>query len=392
MAWKLAQSPGVEVFAAPGNPGIARIGTCLSLAEAEDLEPDLTVVGPEAPLVEGMVDRWRARGLRIVGPTQEAARLEGSKIFAKHFLVQSSMPTAGFLTVENADQALKAIDRFGFPVVLKADGLAAGKGVVIAHDKDEAEAALVTLTGRLVVEEFLTGEEVSFIALCDGRDALPLAATQDHKAVFDLDRGPNTGGMGAYCDSRILTEAQAKEVMDRVIRPTVERMRFTGFLYAGLMMTDAGPKVLEFNVRLGDPETQPLMHRMASDFVPVLMAAAEGRLEGSRLEWKPEPSVCVVLASGGYPGAFEKGMPIYGSDEAEATGATVFQAGTRMGAGGLETAGGRVLGVTASGNDLAGAIHQTYSAVRRIRFDGMHYRKDIGRKGLGRYNGRKVGT
>jgi phosphoribosylamine---glycine ligase len=392
LAWKLAQSPGVEVFAAPGNPGIARIGTCLSLAEAEDLEPDLTVVGPEAPLVEGMVDRWRARGLRIVGPTQEAARLEGSKIFAKHFLVQSSMPTAGFLTVENADQALKAIDRFGFPVVLKADGLAAGKGVVIAHDKDEAEAALVTLTGRLVVEEFLTGEEVSFIALCDGRDALPLAATQDHKAVFDLDRGPNTGGMGAYCDSRILTEAQAKEVMDRVIRPTVERMRFTGFLYAGLMMTDAGPKVLEFNVRLGDPETQPLMHRMASDFVPVLMAAAEGRLEGSRLEWKPEPSVCVVLASGGYPGAFEKGMPIYGIDEAEATGATVFQAGTRMGAGGLETAGGRVLGVTASGNDLAGAIHQTYSAVRRIRFDGMHYRKDIGRKGLGRYNGRKVGT
>jgi phosphoribosylamine--glycine ligase len=392
LAWKLAQSKGVEVFAAPGNPGIARIGTCLSLAEAEELAPDLTVVGPEMPLVEGIVDRWRARGLRIVGPTQEAAQLEGSKIFAKHFLMQSAMPTAGFLTVENPDQARKAIDRFGFPVVLKADGLAAGKGVIIAHDKDEAEEALGSLTGRLVVEEFLTGEEVSFIALCDGRDALPLAATQDHKAVFDLDRGPNTGGMGAYCDSRILTEAQTKEVLDRVIRPTVERMRFTGFLYAGLMMTEAGPKVLEFNVRLGDPETQPLMHRMASDFVPVLMAAAEGRLEGASLEWKPEPSVCVVLASGGYPGAFEKGLPIYGIEEAEATGATVFQAGTRMGASGLETAGGRVLGVTASGTDLSAAIHRTYNAVRCVRFDGMHYRKDIGRKGLGRYNGRIAGT
>jgi phosphoribosylamine---glycine ligase len=392
LAWKLAQSHGVEVFAAPGNPGIARIGTCLSLAQAEDLAPDLTVVGPEAPLVEGMVDRWRARGLRIVGPLAEAARLEGSKIFAKHFFVQSNMPTAGFVTAENSDEARKAIGRFGFPVVLKADGLAAGKGVIIVHNRAEAEAALASLQGRLVVEEFLVGEEVSFIALCDGRDALPLAPTQDHKAVFDADHGPNTGGMGAYCDSRILTETQMKEVLDRVIRPTVERTHFTGFLYAGLMMTEAGPKVLEFNVRLGDPETQPLMYRMASDFVPVLMAAAEGRLAGVRLEWKADPSVCVVLTSGGYPGAFETGKPIYGIAEAEAEGATVFQAGTRLGANGLETAGGRVLGVTASGPDLGAAIHRTYDAVRRIRFDGMHYRKDIGRKGLGRYNGRTVGT
>ncbi len=392
LAWKLAQPAGVEVFAAPGNPGIARIGTCVSMAQAEELNPDLTVVGPEVPLVEGIVDRWRARGLRIVGPVQEAAQLEGSKIFAKNFFVQSNIPTAGFVTAESPEEARKAIGRFGFPVVLKADGLAAGKGVVVAHNRGEAETALASLKGRLLVEEFLTGEEVSFIALCDGRDALPLAPTQDHKAVFDGDRGPNTGGMGAYCDSRILTEAQAKEVLDRVIRPTVERTGFTGFLYAGLMMTEAGPKVLEFNVRLGDPETQPLMHRMASDFVPVLMAAAEGSLEGMRLEWKPDPSVCVVMASGGYPGAFETGKPVQGIEEAEAAGATVFQAGTRMGPTGVETAGGRVLGVTASGNDLAAAIHRTYDAVRRIRFDGMHYRKDIGRKGLGRYNGRTVGT
>ena len=307
LAWKLAQSAGVEVFAAPGNPGIARIGTCVSMAQAEELNPDLTVVGPEVPLVEGIVDRWRARGLRIVGPVQEAAQLEGSKIFAKNFFVQSNIPTAGFVTADSPEEARKAIGRFGFPVVLKADGLAAGKGVVVAHNRGEAETALASLKGRLLVEEFLTGEEVSFIALCDGRDALPLAPTQDHKAVFDGDHGPNTGGMGAYCDSRILTEAQAKEVLDRVIRPTVERTGFTGFLYAGLMMTEAGPKVLEFNVRLGDPETQPLMHRMASDFVPVLMAAAEGRLEGMRLEWKPDPSVCVVHGIGRVPRRLRNG-------------------------------------------------------------------------------------
>lgn len=387
LAWKLAQSDRVEVFAAPGNPGIARIGTCIPIAQAEEMRPDLTVVGPEVPLVEGIVDRWRGRGQRIIGPTQAAAQLEGSKVFAKHFFVQSAIPTAGFVTAETPEQARKAIDRFGFPVVLKADGLAAGKGVIIAHDRSEAESALATLKGRLVVEEFLTGEEVSFIALCDGRDAVPLAPTQDHKAVFDADRGPNTGGMGAYCDSRILTEAQEKEVLDRVIRPTVERTRFTGFLYAGLMMTEAGPKVLEFNVRLGDPETQPLMHRMASDFVPALMAAAEGRLAETRLEWKPEPSVCVVLTSGGYPGVFQTGETIRGIEDAEATGATVFHAGTRLGANGLETSGGRVLGVTSSGPDLAAAIHHTYEAVRKVRFAGMHFRKDIGRKGLGRYNG-----
>jgi len=392
LAWKLAQSPGVEIFAAPGNPGIAQVGTCMPADQAQSLEADLTVVGPEAPLVDGIVDSFRARGLAIVGPNREAARLEGSKIFAKNFLIQRNIPTAEFVTVENPDEARKALDRFGFPVVLKADGLAAGKGVAIAQDRGEFEAALGTLKGRLVIEEFLRGEEVTFIALCDGRDVVALAPTQDHKAVFDGDAGPNTGGMGAYCDSAILSEAQTTAILDRIIYPTVVATGFTGFLYAGLMMTAEGPKVLEFNVRLGDPETQPLMHRMASDFVPALWAAAHGEVRGVKLEWRREPSVCVVLASGGYPGTFPTGKVIRGIEAAEASGATVFQAGTRMGAQGLETSGGRVLGVSAWGESLASAIDGAYRAVREIHFDGMHYRRDIGRKGLERYNGKRVGT
>jgi phosphoribosylamine--glycine ligase len=401
LAWKLAQSPGHAVFAAPGNPGIAKIGTCVSVKDgspggylslAEDIGADLTVVGPEAPLVAGVVDAFRARGRKIVGPNRTAAQLEGSKVFAKNFFVKSRIPTAEYVIAENATGARSALNRFGFPVVLKADGLAAGKGVVIAHDRAEAEAALASLHGRLVIEEFLTGEEVSFIALCDGRDVLPLAATQDHKAVFDGDTGPNTGGMGAYSDAAILTGAQSREILERVICPTVEATGFTGFLYAGMMMTAGGPKVLEFNVRLGDPETQPLMHRMASDFVPALLAAAEGRLGSAKLEWRAGPSVCVVLASGGYPGAYEVGRVISGLDAAEALGATVFHAGTRHGQDGIETAGGRVLGVTAGGGDLATAIGCAYRAAREIHFEGMHCRTDIGHKGLERYNGRSVGT
>jgi phosphoribosylamine--glycine ligase len=382
LCWKLAQSKGVEVFASPGNPGIAQVGTCL--AHAEDVDPDLTVVGPEAPLVAGVVDEFRARGKKIVGPNRLNAQLEGSKVFAKHFLQQTGIPTADYVTVDSAAEARHAIDRFGFPVVLKADGLAAGKGVVIVHDRTEAEAALTALTGRLVVEEFLRGEEVSFIALCDGRSVIPLAPTQDHKAVFDGDTGPNTGGMGAYCDSAILTAAQTQEILERVIHPTVAATGFTGFLYAGLMITDAGPKVLEFNVRLGDPETQPLMKRMSSDFVPALMAAATGELAGGTIEWRADPTVCVVLASGGYPGSFTTGKPIHGIADAEATGATVFHAGTKLDSSGVVTSGGRVLGVTASGTTLASAVDNAYRGVREISFDGMHYRTDIGRKGLRR--------
>jgi phosphoribosylamine--glycine ligase len=395
LAWKLAQSAGVEVFAAPGNPGIARIATCLSaspLEAATAIGADLTVVGPEAPLVAGIVDEFRAHGLKIIGPAAAAARLEGSKIFAKDFFAQRDIPTASFVTAETPAEARRALDRFGFPVVLKADGLAAGKGVVIAHDRAEATEALTRLSGRLVIEEFLAGEEVSFIALCDGKTAVPLAATQDHKAVFDGDCGPNTGGMGAYSDSMILTEAEAREILARVIQPTVEATGFTGFLYAGLMMTAVGPKVLEFNVRLGDPETQPLMHRMTSDLAQVLLAAAHGELDPVKLEWRADPSVCVVLASGGYPGDYQVGKPILGIDTAESTGAVVFHAGTRHGAANLETAGGRVLGVTASGPDLSTAIPHAYEAVHAIHFEGMHYRTDIGAKGLRRYNKVNAGT
>ncbi len=392
LGWKLAQSPGVEVVSAPGNPGMAQVGRCLPLEEAERLRPDLTVVGPEVPLVEGIVDRFRAAGLPIVGPGREAAQLEGSKVFAKNFFMRNNIPTADFVVTETVEDASRELGRFGFPVVLKADGLAAGKGVVVAGTRAEAESALAGLKGRLVIEEYLDGEEVSFIALCDGRDVVPLAPTQDHKRVFDDDEGPNTGGMGAYCDAAILTAEQTRDVLERVIYPTVERTKFTGFLYAGLMMTRAGMKVLEFNVRLGDPETQPLMHRMASDFVPALAAAAAGRLSGTRLAWRAGPSVCVVLASGGYPGAYESGKPIHGIAEAEASGATVFQAGTRCGAKGIETAGGRVLGVTAGGSDLPEAIAAAYRGAGQIRFDGMHLRKDIGRKGLRRYNRDTVGT
>jgi phosphoribosylamine--glycine ligase len=374
------------VFASPGNPGIARVGTCLPIppsyaAMADEITADLTVVGPEAPLVAGVVDEFRARGRKIVGPNRAAAQLEGSKVFAKHFFRKTNIPTAAYVTVDNPAAARRAVDRFGFPVVLKADGLAAGKGVVIAHDRAEAEAALTSLTGRLVVEEHLRGEEVSFIALCDGRNVVPLAPTRDHKAVYDGDTGPNTGGMGAYCDPAILTAEQSQFILDHVIHPTVEATGFTGFLYAGLMMTDAGPKVLEFNVRLGDPETQPLMLRMASDFVPALLAAATGELAGVKLEWHQDPTVCVVLTSGGYPGPFETGKAICGITDAEAAGTTVFHAGTKLDAAGLSTSGGRVLGVTARGENLAAAVDCAYRGVHKIAFEGMHYRTDIGRKG-----------
>jgi phosphoribosylamine--glycine ligase len=385
IAWRLA-TEGHEVAGAPGNPGIAQIGAVLNTSDylqaALEFKPDVTVIGPEAPLVAGVVDAFRAQGLSVVGPLREQARLEGSKIYAKRFMAKARIPTAQAIEAESAEAALKALDRFGYPVVVKADGLAAGKGVVIARDRAEAESAIRTLGDPLVIEEFLTGEEVSFIALSDGRAILPLEATQDHKRLCDNDRGPNTGGMGAYCDGRIVDEETARLIMNRIIGPVIERTGFTGFLYAGLMMTNDGPKVLEFNVRLGDPETQALMHRMGGGFGEALAAAAAGSLAGCSFQWRPEPSVCVVLAAHGYPGQVRTGDLISGIEEA---GTEVFHAGTRTGPRGLETAGGRVLGVTGRGADLDSAIRNTYAAVSRIRFDGMQYRKDIGRKGLQRW-------
>ena len=375
------------MYAAPGNPGIAQVGEVLAttdyLAAAAAVDPDLTVVGPEGPLVAGVVDQFHARSLAVVGPTQEMARLEASKIHAKEFMQGAGIPTARFIRTESEDSALSALAQFDYPVVVKADGLAAGKGVIIAHDRTEGESAIRSLGPLLVIEEFLQGEEVSFIVLSDGRNMVALEATQDHKAVGDGDTGPNTGGMGAYCDGRILSAHEAQRVMDTIIQPAIHATGFTGFLYAGLMMTVDGPKVLEFNVRLGDPETQPLMHRLDSSFAEVLMRAATGSFAGATLRWKPVPSVCVVLAASGYPGQVRTGDLISGIDDC---GAHVFQAGTKLGPNGLETAGGRVLGVTASGMDLATAVANTYEAVRRIHFDGMHYRRDIAQKGLKRWS------
>ncbi len=396
LCWKLAQSSKISaLFAAPGNPGMAQVATCLAttdyLAAAESIAADLTVVGPEAPLAAGIVDQFRARGRVIFGPTQAAARLESSKVFAKEFMLRAGIPTARFASVGTLEEARAALDQFELPVVLKADGLAAGKGVIIANTLAEAQQAAAQLLAprsKLVIEEFLAGEEVSFIVLSDGVNILPLEPTQDHKTVHDGDTGPNTGGMGAYCDGRILSRAQQSEILAHVIEPTIRQMRaegepFTGFLYAGLMMTTRGPKVLEFNARLGDPETQVLMHRMESDFVDPLYRGAQGKLDDSELKWRPEPSVCVVLAAAGYPGAVRTGDAIRGIDRVEA--ATVFHAGTKLANNVLVTSGGRVLGVTTRGETLAQAIENAYRDLTHISFDGMHYRRDIGRKGLKRW-------
>ncbi len=373
------------VFAAPGNPGTAEIAECHESADyvelAEHLGVDLTVVGPEVPLVAGIVDRFREKNLSIVGPTAENAALEGSKIHSKRFMEKLGIPTARFQIVSGRSDVPRD---FRYPVVLKTDGLAAGKGVVIAANRTEVDAALATLPFPMVIEEFLEGEEVSFIVLCDGKRAVPLEPSQDHKRIFDRDAGPNTGGMGAYSDSLILGETERAAIMDTIIEPVVRATGYTGFLYAGLMMTPAGPSVLEFNVRLGDPETQPLMMRLQSDWGEVLMAAARGSLDRGRLDWSPDPATCVVMSAEGYPGVVRGGDKISGLESVNS--AVVFQAGTKRVGADLVTAGGRVLGVTASGPDLESSINAAYAAVGQINFAGMHYRKDIGAKGLRRYN------
>jgi phosphoribosylamine--glycine ligase len=372
----------------PGNLGMSRLGNCLPgkdlspssiLAAAASLDADLTVIGPEAPLVAGVVDAFRAAGRPILGPTAEAAQLEGSKVFSKSFFQQHNIPTAAFVTTDNRESALAALDRFSYPVVIKADGLAAGKGVIIAQDRAQAEAAIDSLGPTLVIEEFLEGEELSFIVLSDGRNVVPFAPSRDHKRAYDNDQGPNTGGMGAFCDPLLLDEAQTTHILERVIWPTVEATGFTGFLYAGIMLTRDGPKVLEFNVRLGDPEAQALLYHLQTDLPELLLAAAQGELGVRQLTWREGVSLCVVMAARGYPGSVRTGDAISGLDAAEETGAIAFHAGTRAGWGGCETAGGRVLGVTASGADRANAAENAYRSVEKIRFDGMQYRTDIGR-------------
>ncbi len=398
LAWRLKQSPAVkEIIASPGNPGIAQIATCLpippSLSGYADMAAahgaHLTIVGPEAPLVDGIVDLFYRRRLKIVGPTKAAAQLEGSKIFAKRFFEKASIPTARSIQVDSYDEAVLVLKDFALPVVIKADGLHAGKGVVIAQTKDEALAAIQKLGPALVIEEFLEGEEVSFIGLSNGQFLIPFCPAQDHKRVFNNDQGPNTGGMGAYTDSRLLSPAQTSEIMERIILPTlhqmqVNRMPFTGFLYAGLMITADGPKILEYNVRLGDPETQAILHGFQGDFLEMLNLMVNG-LGGIKARMWGGCSVCVTLAAENYPATPTTGDAITGIDDAEATGATVFQAGTKLEGDKLVTNGGRVLGVTASGATLQSAIDSAYTAVNKIRFNGMHYRTDIGQKGLRRW-------
>ncbi len=398
LAWRLSKSPSVKaLIASPGNPGIAQMAICVPAPEnvtgyaaiAESYGADLTIVGPEAPLVAGIVDEFHQKRLKIIGPTREAAKLEGSKVFAKRFLQRMGIPTARSVNVESYDEALLLLKHFAFPIVVKADGLAAGKGVVIAQDHAEATEAIQRLGPDLVIEEFLEGEEVSFIGISNGQTVLPLAPTQDHKRIFDNDRGPNTGGMGAYVDSRILSSEQTSQIMDQIMIPAVVGMResgtpFTGFLYAGLMLTENGPKVLEFNVRLGDPETQALMHSFRGDFADFLGMMVSGVGGVTARAWG-SCSVCVVLAAAGYPETPRTGNPITGIEEAEATGATVFQAGTKRMNGQLVTSGGRVLGVTAAGDTLPSAIANAYGAVTKIHFEGMQYRTDIGQKGARRW-------
>jgi phosphoribosylamine--glycine ligase len=383
-----------KVFVAPGNPGIETVGTCEVSTDyvqlAERLAVDLTVVGPEAPLVAGVVDQFRSKGYPIVGPTAENAALEGSKVHSKRFMERVGVPTARFATVSKASEAKDALRGFRLPVVLKTDGLAAGKGVIIAQTREEADAALSTLAYPMVIEEFLEGEEVSFIVLCDGKRGVALEPSQDHKRIFDGDQGPNTGGMGAYSDSRILRPEKREQIMDTIINPVVKATGFTGFLYAGLMMTPDGPSVLEFNVRMGDPETQPLMMRLESDWGEALMAAARGALTADALQWSPEPATCVVMAAAGYPGTPQTGQKISGLDKV--SDAVVFHAGTKRAGSDIVTSGGRVLGVTARGSNLKDSIDRAYAAVSCIHFDGVQYRRDIGSKGLKRYNSSGAGT
>ncbi len=411
LAWKMAQSEVVsEVLAAPGNVGIAGEPKCRTInISAENIgelrkfaleqNVDLTVVGPEAPLVVGLTDAFQEVGLKVFGPSAKAAQLEGSKVFTKKLLQKYGIPSGDFEVFENLGAASKYLEKVPLPVVVKADGLAAGKGVFVCHERKEALAALNSIMkdrafgdagNRVIIEECLEGEEASFIALTDGKFVLPLASSQDHKPVFDDDKGPNTGGMGAYSPAPVVTENLHHQIMNKIMFPVTRALEaedapYLGFLYAGLMIKDGQAKVLEFNARMGDPEAQPLLFRMESDLVPLMLAAIDGTLEKMTIEWEPLDSVCVVMASGGYPGAYEKGKTITGIQDAESLkGVKVFHAGTGSGREGFITAGGRVLGVTAKCNGISQAIHKVYQAVDKITWENVHYRKDIGKKALER--------
>ncbi len=416
IAHALRRSPGVrEIFAAPGNPGIARLGDCLpiraddlqSLAEAAaDLRVDLTVVGPEVPLALGIADEFSRRGLRLFGPGRMAAQLEASKVFAKEFCRRHGIPTGSAEVVTSAAEAEAAVKRLGLPAVLKADGLAAGKGVLPVFNREELDHALDTFFvqhrfgeagERVLVEEFLSGEELSYMVLSDGTRVIPLATSHDYKRLGDGDSGPNTGGMGSHSPA-VLPPGTSKEVLEKIVMPTIRGMAeenrpYRGVLYVGLMLTREGPKVLEFNCRLGDPETQSILLRLDDDLAGVLRTAADGRLTGQPLTWRREAAACVVLASEGYPASTRKGVPIHGIPEAEALpGVTVYHAGTAEQDGQLVTAGGRVLSVCGRGAGLDEAIATAYAGVERIHFEGMQFRSDIGQDSLRRLEERRHGN
>jgi phosphoribosylamine--glycine ligase len=404
LVWKLRQSARVaKIWCAPGNGGIAAEAECMAIdsrdvtalvALAQRIQPDLTVVGPELPLVNGVVDAFAQRKWPIVGPSQQAAQLEGSKIFSKEFLLRHAIPTAKmFGAFDSAEGARKALASVEWPLVIKADGLCAGKGVLLAPNPETAREFIERVMEkhelgpggrRILFEQTLEGDELSFILVTDGERYSLLAPTRDHKRIFDCDEGPNTGGMGAYSADDLLPAALRETIVSRILEPTLhglaaDGIRYQGFLYIGLMLTKAGPKVLEFNCRLGDPETQAIVARADFDLAEVLMEAAVGKLDPAKWKWKSGASACVVLASGGYPGKFEIGKRVTGLTDAEKiTGVKVLHAGTKLDGDSIVTSGGRVLGVTAVGPSLKAALEAAYQAAGRIRFDGVHYRKDIG--------------
>ena len=407
LVWKLRQSSRVtQLYCAPGNGGIAAEAECLPvdiknidslLALAHQVRPDLTVIGPELPLTLGVVDEFTQRGWRVFGPSKAAAQLESSKSFAKEFLQRHHIPTAHYAICNSADEVHEALPHFHTPIVVKADGLAAGKGVVICKTKEEATSVSVEMLSgkmlgaagsRVVLEECLQGEELSFLVMSDGERVAALAAAQDHKRAGDGDTGPNTGGMGAYSTPALVDDQMRNWLLQHVARPVVsgmkdEGMEYKGLLYCGLMMTARGPMVLEFNCRFGDPETQPILMRLESDLAEALEASIEGRVSEGDFRWSPDASVCVVMASGGYPGTFEAGKKIMGLEEAgKLQGVKVFHAGTTLRDGSYYTSAGRVLGVTARATDLAGAVQRAYEATAKLGFEGAHYRKDIAARAL----------
>ncbi len=409
LVWKISQSPLVtQVYCAPGNPGIAELAECVHIA-ADEIEAlcefakaesiDLTVVGPEVPLTMGIVDSFKAAGLEIFGPSKAAAQIEGSKGFSKDLMARHGIPTAAYAKFTDHAAAVTYIKEQGAPIVVKADGLAAGKGVVVAMTVDEAVAAVDDIMqdkifgaagASVVIEEFMAGEEASFFAFTDGKHILPLASSQDHKRVYDNDEGPNTGGMGAYSPAPVVTDELYGEIVETIVRPTIEGMEkdgcpYCGILYVGLMIKDDKPRVVEYNARFGDPEAQPLLMRMKSDIVPVLQACARGELSQDAIEWHAKAAVCVVMASGGYPASFAKGLPISGLEAAaELADLMVFHAGTTLQDGVVVNNGGRVLGVTALGTTVKEAIEHAYKGTRLVSWQDVHYRNDIGAKALNR--------